>query len=89
MWTNKEIQIPYFSFVAVIDAKAKFALTNRKGIVLRPGQHNFVAISAVSVESEEDIRKIEPVERNCYFKDEHPLKLLKDYTQVIRLANYK
>ena len=50
-------------------------------MLLKTGQDNEVMISATRFEANEDIKSVESTKRNCYFSDEHPLKLHKVYTQ--------
>lgn len=52
------------------------------GILLKPGQHNYVAMTALSVEADDDIKQISPERRNCYFPDENPLEMHKVYSQA-------
>ena len=68
-------------FHFVIDGKEKYPFTTRNGMLLKTGQDNEVMISATRFEANEDIKSVESTKRNCYFSDEHPLKLHKVYTQ--------
>ena len=52
------------------------------GILLRPGQHNYVAMTALGVDADDDIRQIAPEKRNCFFPDESPLEMHKSYSQA-------
>ena len=69
-------------FVTVVGAKSNFPLTKRQSILLKAGQENYIAMSALSIISDESIRSIDPVKRDCYFHDEYDLKLHKNYTQA-------
>ena len=69
-------------FHVVIDGKDKYPFTVRNGIILKTGLDNEVIISATRFEANEDIKSVDPTKRNCYFMDEHPLKLHKVYTQA-------
>ena len=69
-------------FHVVIEGKEKYPFTSRNGILLKTGQDNEVVISATRFEANEDIKSVDPIKRNCYFLDEHPLKLHKVYTQA-------
>ena len=59
-----------------------FPLTGRQSFLLKPGQESYVAITATSVISDEAVRDIEPSKRNCFFHDEHPLELHRNYSQA-------
>ena len=69
-------------FVAVVDNRKNFPLTKTKSFLLEPGAENYVSISAMNIKSDEAIRKIDSQKRFCYFYDEHPLDLYKNYTQA-------
>ena len=69
-------------FVTVVGDKSNFPLTKRQSILLKAGQENYIAMSALSVKSDESIRSIDPINRDCYFHDEFDLKLHKHYTQA-------
>ena len=69
-------------FVTLVGGRESFPLTQRHSFLLKPGQQSYVAISATSVISDEGIKDIDPIERNCYFWDEHPLQLYKNYSQA-------
>ena len=68
--------------MAVVDNRKNFPLTKRKSFLLEPGAENYVSISAMNIKSDEAIRKIDSQKRFCYFYDEHPLDLYKNYTQA-------
>ena len=53
-----------------------------QGVLLRPGQHNYVAMTALGVDADDDIRQIEPGKRNCFFPDESPLQMHRAYSQA-------
>ena len=69
-------------FHVVIEGKEKYPFTSRNGLLFKTGQDNEMTISATRFEADEDIKSVEPSKRNCYFSDEHPLKLYKSYTQA-------
>ena len=69
-------------FVTVVGDKSSFPLTKRNSFLLKPGRENYVSISAVNVISDKTIRSIDPQKRICYFYDEHPLELHKNYSQA-------
>ena len=71
-------------FVAVVGNKNEYPLTKKHGFLLQAGQENYVSLSATNIEADENIRPIEisPGKRECYFNDEHPLKLHQNYSQA-------
>ena len=69
-------------FVTLVGGRDSFPLTGRQSFLLKPGQESYVAITATSVISDEAVRDIEPGKRNCFFHDEHPLKLHRNYSQA-------
>ena len=71
-------------FVAIVGNKNEHPLTKKHGFLLRAGQENYVSLSATKIEANENIRPIEisPGKRECYFHEEHPLKLHKNYSQA-------
>ena len=71
-------------FMAVVGNKNEYPLTKKHGFLLRAGQENYVSLSATKIEANENIRPIEisPGKRECYFHDEHPLKLHQKYSQA-------
>ncbi len=76
------VEKDFKGFIAVVDAIDSFPLTEQKSIYLRPGFDNLVALAATDIKADDGIRNLDSVVRNCYFKDEHPLKLNKDYSQA-------
>ena len=66
----------------VIDGKEKYPFTSRNGILIKSGQDNEVVIKATRFEADRNIKDVKPSKRNCYFTEEHPLKLQKVYTQA-------
>jgi hypothetical protein len=68
-------------FLTVIDDKNKFPLTSVTSLIARPGHVNHIEISAVKVESLEEIRQYSPEKRSCYFPDEYPLDMHQNYSQ--------
>ena len=71
----------FSGFSTVVDGSDQFPMTFQKRFLIQPGYENSVALSAVEVISEHDIRSIPAKERRCYFSDEHPLNLHKIYSQ--------
>lgn len=69
-------------FVGLVHPKGAFPFTVLDGFKITPGHLNMVALSGTSVDAQDDIRSIDPVDRNCYFPDEtEHLKIYKVYTQ--------
>ena len=62
-------------FHVVIDGKEKYPFTSRNGLLIKSGQANEVVMSATRFDSNTNIKSVEPSKRNCYFSDEHGLKL--------------
>ncbi len=69
-------------FFAVVDSMDAYPQAEQKNIRIRPGYDNLVSMSATSVSANENIKSVDPFERYCYFRDEHPLKLTQHYTQA-------
>ena len=69
-------------FHTVIDGKNKYPFTSRNVLLIKSGQANEVEISATRFEADERIRPVKASKRNCYFPNEHELKLHKVYTQA-------
>ena len=54
-----------------------------RSFLLSPGRTTYAAISPTSIDADEaGIKSIDPTKRNCYFKDEYPLKVHKNYTRA-------
>ena len=68
-------------FVTTVDGRDKYPLTSKSSFLVRPGKENFAIISAVQATASEDIRSIEPVKRQCYFKTENPLEIHNKYSR--------
>ena len=71
----------FLGFITVIDDNDKYPLTSATSLIARPGYETNMAIHAVKVESHEEIRKIDPKKRNCYFPDEYELDMHHSYSQ--------
>jgi len=69
-------------FVALVHPSGSFPFTMLEGFNVQPGHLNTVALSGTSIDAEDDIRSIDPVDRNCYFPDEtKQIQLHQVYTQ--------
>ena len=70
------------SLTVLIDQPADFPLTNQKGFPIIPGHKNFISMSAISFDADDNIRPIHPIHRNCLFQNENQaLKIHKNYSQ--------
>ena len=69
-------------FHIVIDGRNKYPFTSRNGLIIKSGQENEVAISATRFDADRKIKSVDASKRNCYFPEEHPLKLHKVYSQA-------
>ena len=70
----------YRGFISIVDGNENYPLTQRKGILVRPGRMNNVAMSAYQVIADENVRLVDPIKRNCYFNNENPLDMHQNYT---------
>jgi hypothetical protein len=69
-------------FIGLIHPKGAFPFTMLEGFKIKPGHLNIVSLSGTSIDAEDDIRPIDPVDRNCYFPDEtEHMTIYKVYTQ--------
>ena len=68
-------------FVATVNSGDEYPLTSQKGFLIRPGHQNYVILRALQVKSDPEIKDIKPNKRNCYFSDEQPLQMHKNYSQ--------
>ena len=69
-------------FHVVIDGKEKYPFTSKNGLLIKSGQENEVVISATRFDANPNIKSVDPIKRNCYFSDEHDLKLHRQYSQA-------
>ena len=68
-------------FVTSIAGGDKYPLTSRNSFLVRPGKENYVKISAIRVEAEDNTKTIHPLKRKCFFPNEHVLELHQNYSQ--------
>ncbi len=60
-----------------------FPLSNLKGFEVKPGHNNLVAVSAVKIDADDDLRGLDPGTRKCLLPDETDhVKLHKAYSQA-------
>jgi hypothetical protein len=70
-------------FTGLIHESGSFPLVRQHGFQIVPGHSNFIALSAVKVEADPDLRSIKPKNRNCLLSDEiSQLKIYKEYSQT-------
>ena len=67
-------------FSTVVDGTDQFPLTFQKSFLIQPGYENSVALSAVNIKADDEIRSIPSNKRGCYFSNENSLKLHKQYS---------
>ena len=68
-------------FSTIVDGGEKYPLTQRNSLLVRPGRENYVAMSALQIDADENIVNIDPQKRYCYFPDEFSLEMHKSYSQ--------
>jgi hypothetical protein len=69
-------------FTALITEPGSFPFTNLKGFEVKPGHNNLVALSAIKIDADDDLRGLNRETRKCLFPDETDvLKLFKTYKQ--------
>ena len=69
-------------FTGLITEPGNFPLANLRGFEVKPGHNNLVALSAIKIDADKDLRNLKPETRNCLFPDETDnLKLFKKYKQ--------
>ena len=70
-------------FTGLVTDPGSFPLSNLKGFEVKPGHNNLVAVTAVQVDADDDLRDLKPETRKCLFPDETAnLKLFKTYSQA-------
>ena len=63
------------------DGMDKFPMVRMSGIKARSGLENSISLNAFDVRALDEIRRHQPVKRNCYFPDEYELEMHKKYSQ--------
>ena len=72
----------FHGFIAMVNGKDIFPITDLNNIKILPGHENFVAISAYDVTGTEDFHhNLSPEERNCYYPNEKDLVLFQNYSK--------
>ena len=70
-------------FTGLITDPGSFPLTNLKGFEVKPGHNNLVAVSAVKIDADDDLKDLKPETRKCLYPDEiGNLKLFQTYSQA-------
>ncbi len=71
--------LPLYCLFSSLD---EFPLTNQKGFPIVPGHQHYISLSAVSIDADDNIRKLDRSSRNCSFSDEtQDLIIHKKYSQ--------
>lgn len=82
LFSASSVDSDYQGLIGLVHPKGAFPFTILDGFKISPGHLNLVALSGTSIDAQDDIRSIDPVDRNCYFPDEtDQLKIYKMYTQ--------
>jgi hypothetical protein len=77
------INSDFEGFTGLITDPGSFPLTNLKGFEVKPGHNNLVAVSAVKIDADDDLKDLKPEVRKCLYPDEiGNLKLFKTYGQA-------
>jgi hypothetical protein len=72
----------YEGFTGIITDPGSFILNNLGGFEIKPGHINQVALSAIVVDADENLKELQPDTRNCLFADEtEQIRLHKNYSQ--------
>ena len=70
-------------FTGLITDPGSFPLTDMRGFEVRTGHNNMVAVSAVQIEADDDLRDLDPNTRGCLFPDEtNRIVFHKSYNQA-------
>ena len=67
------IEGDFDGFYVTIGPKDQYPLTMKKSILIRPGHNNFVALEAMKVMSNENLKDVDIDKRNCLFPNEMEL----------------
>ena len=79
--TSGTVTDNFNGFVAKITSKNEYPMMRKHSLMIKPGQVNKIAISAVNIKADKKIRTLSTATRQCYFNDEHPLEMHKQYSQ--------
>ena len=76
------VRSDYQGFTGLITNPGSYLLADLKSFQIQPGQNNMVAVSAVLLDADDNVRDIKPVDRKCLFADETTnIKLHRHYSQ--------
>ena len=76
------IEGDFDGFYVTIGPKDQYPLTMKKSILIRPGHNNFVALEAMKVMSNENLKDVEIDKRNCLFPNEMELYYHNNYSKA-------
>jgi len=77
------ISSDFEGFTGLVTNPESFPLTDIKGFEIRPGHNNRVAVSAIGVDADDNLRDLDPDTRRCLFSDEtDQIALHKSYNQA-------
>ncbi len=87
MTDTHSVKLDDSGFTVVVHDPNNFPLTAHKGIKIQPGKETMVAISAIDIKSDHQLKRSSPKRRNCHFPDdeEAQLNMYQNYSQVKRL----
>jgi hypothetical protein len=70
-------------FTGIISSGGSFPQRILRSFEIKPGHNNLVAVSGTIIESDIELMRINPKDRNCYFQWENSLmKIYNNYTQA-------
>ena len=82
IWSSASVDSDFQGFTGLIDRIGSYPLMLQNGFQIRTGHNNMVALSATEIDSTDDLRNIDPKNRNCLFPNEASyLKLHKNYSK--------
>ena len=77
------ISSDFEGFKGLITDSGSYPLTNLGGFAIKPGHNNLVAVSAVKIDADDDLKNLKPAARKCFFPDEiGNLTLFQTYSQA-------
>ena len=76
------IEGDFDGFYVTIGPKDQYPLTMKKSILIRPGHNNFVALEAMKVMSNENLKDVDIDKRNCLFPNEMELYYHNNYSKA-------
>ena len=63
-----------------VGGSTEFPQIRDRAFLLNPGHEHFIEISGISIKANQDIKKIRPSQRSCYFSDEGSMSYHSEYT---------